>query len=155
MRWRTALAATVLATALAGCGDEQPTPSGTRPAAPSPAAAGEPDARRTDRPERRRERAARPPAPSCRADAGNCAAASGTVIALESVDPDGDGDLHVVLAGGDVTLPGITVLDVSAALRPAVDPRIGDWAAGAGPVYTGSYGQRQIEVTEVVFDPPR
>jgi hypothetical protein len=94
-------------------------------------------------------------APHCPPDAGNCRAAAGRVIALESVDADGDGDLHVVLAGGSVTLPGITVLDVSKRLRPRRDPRVGDWAAGAGPVYRGSYGQRQIQVTKVVFRPRR
>ncbi|HEU4657538.1 MAG TPA: hypothetical protein VFR97_08440 [Capillimicrobium sp.] len=93
----------------------------------------------------------RPPAPRCEPGAANCAAAAGSIIAMERIDPDGDGDLHVIVAGGDVTFPGITVLDVSAALRPARDPRIGEWAAGAGPVYAGSYGQRQIEVDEVVF----
>jgi len=95
------------------------------------------------------------PAPRCPADAGNCRAAQGRIIALERVDPDGDGDLHVVIAGGSVTLPGITVLDVSKRLRPRRDPRIGDWAAGAGPVYRGSFGQRQIEVERVVFRPRR
>jgi hypothetical protein len=77
------------------------------------------------------------------------------VIALESVDPDGDGDLHLILAGGSITLPGVTVLDVSRALRPRHDPRIGDWAAGAGPVYRGSHGQRQIQVERVVVFPRR
>ena len=94
-------------------------------------------------------------APRCPPDAANCRAAQGRIIALERVDPDGDGDLHVVIAGGSVTLPGITVLDVSRRLRPKRDPRIGDWAAGAGPVYRGSFGQRQIEVERVVFRPRR
>lgn len=67
---------------------------------------------------------------------------------------DGDGDLHLILASSDaVTLPGITVLDVNEDLRPTHDPHVGDWAAGAGPVYRGSYGQRQIQVEHVVYDP--
>ncbi|MEZ5123616.1 MAG: hypothetical protein R2736_18935 [Solirubrobacterales bacterium] len=49
----------------------------------------------------------------------------------------------------------MTVLDVSRQLRPRRDPRIGDWAAGAGPVYTGSLGQHQIQVERVVFFPRR
>jgi hypothetical protein len=94
-----------------------------------------------------------PAVPRCPADADNCARASGRVIALESVDPDGDGDLHLILASrSSITLPGVTVLDVSRRLRPRRDPRIGDWAAGAGPVYTGSYGQHQIQVTKLVVD---
>jgi hypothetical protein len=98
----------------------------------------------------------RPRVPRCAPDAANCRSASGRVIALESVDPDGDGDLHLILASSaSITLPGVTVLDVSRALRPRHDPRVGDWAAGAGPVYTGSHGQHQIQVERVVVDPAR
>jgi hypothetical protein len=73
-------------------------------------------------------------------------AASGRVIYVQSVDPDGDGDLHVIVLGGHVTAPGITVFDVSRILRPHRDPRPGDLVAGAGPVYPGSAGQHQIQV---------
>lgn len=131
---------------LAGCGS---TPSGP---APHPA----------DLPPTPRERAAereaarRPPAPRCPAGAGNCSTGQGRVLALESVDPDGDGDLHLVLASSDsITLPGITVLDVNKDLRPKHDPKVGDWAAGAGPVYPGSHGQHQIQVTAVAVWPRR
>jgi hypothetical protein len=68
------------------------------------------------------------------------------VLTVESRDADGDGDLHVIAAGGSITAPGITVFDVSAALRPATDPRPGDRVTGAGPVYRGSFRQRQIQV---------
>jgi hypothetical protein len=88
-------------------------------------------------------------APPCPAAAENCEQAAGRVVYVESVDPDGDGDLHVVVAGGSVTAPGLSVLDVSAALRPRHDPRVGDWAAASGPVYRGSYGQRQIQAERV------
>lgn len=95
-------------------------------------------------------------APRCPPDAANCAAGSGRVLYLESVDPDGDGDLHLVLGSrASITFPGVTVLDISKALRPARDPRVGDWAAGAGPVYRGSHGQRQIQVEHVVVAPRR
>jgi hypothetical protein len=77
------------------------------------------------------------------------------VIALESVDPDGDGDLHLILLGGSITAPGISVLDVNRDLRPKVDPKVGDWAAGAGPVYPGSHEQHQIQVTAVEVWPRR
>ena len=70
------------------------------------------------------------------------------MLYVERVDPDGDGDLHVVLiGGGSLSAPGVTVLDVAPALRPARDPAPGDLVTGAGPVYRGSYGQRQIQVT--------
>jgi hypothetical protein len=44
-----------------------------------------------------------------------------------------------------VTAPGISVIDVRRDLRPKPLPRIGDRVSAAGPVYEGSYGQRQIE----------
>ena len=68
----------------------------------------------------------------------------GTVLYVESVDPDGDGDLHVVVEGGSITLPGMTAIDIARDLRPRRDPRIGDRVSAAGPVQTGSYGQSQI-----------
>jgi hypothetical protein len=101
--------------------------------------------------------AGHPAAPRCPPDVAGCRAAQGRVIALQSVDPDGDGDLHLILASStSITLPGVTVLDISKRLRPKHDPRIGDWAAGAGPVQRGSYRQRQIHViTRVAVDPRR
>ena len=58
--------------------------------------------------------------PACPADAlPNCAAAHGTVIYVQRVDPDGDGDAHFVLRSDQsITLPGVSVIHVllSAAL---------------------------------------
>jgi hypothetical protein len=100
--------------------------------------------------------AAAGPIPQCPPAAANCRSAGGRVIAIQSYDPDGDGDLHVIIATRtSITLPGITVLDVNKHLRPKVDPHAGDWAAGRGPVYRGSYGQKQIQVDKVVFRPRR
>lgn len=89
--------------------------------------------------------------PACGPDAlPNCEAASGKVIYVERVDPDGDGDAHFVLSSDDsITAPGISVIDVAADLRPRPLPSPGDLIAAAGPVYPGSYGQHQIEATEV------
>jgi len=71
-------------------------------------------------------------------------------VFVERVDPDGDGDAHFVLAGADsVTTPGVTVVDVRRDLRPRPLPGPGDRLSAAGPVFTGSYGQRQIEAVEV------
>jgi hypothetical protein len=70
---------------------------------------------------------------------------SGRIIYVERVDPDGDGDLHVVVTDPrGVTLAGLTAIDVSKELRPRRDPRAGERAAAMGPVQTGSYGQSQI-----------
>lgn len=69
---------------------------------------------------------------------------------VERVDPDGDGDAHFVLASKDgVTAPGITVVDVRRELRPRPLPGPGDRLSAAGPVFTGSYGQRQIEAVKL------
>jgi hypothetical protein len=83
----------------------------------------------------------------CDPAATNCATATGTILYVERVDPDGDGDAHFVLAGGHVTAPGISVIDVERELRPEQLPGAGDLVSAAGPVYAGSYGQRQIEAT--------
>ncbi|MET0824388.1 MAG: hypothetical protein ABWY79_08530 [Solirubrobacterales bacterium] len=80
----------------------------------------------------------------------NCEAAAGTILYVERVDPDGDGDAHFVLSSPEsITAPGLSVLGVRADLRPSPLPGPGDLLAAAGPVYTGSYGQRQIQATEV------
>jgi hypothetical protein len=80
----------------------------------------------------------------CPRDVAGCRAVRGTVLYVERVDPDGDGDLHVVVDAGSVTLPGMTAIDVRPGLRPRRDPRAGDRVSAAGPVQTGSYGQSQI-----------
>jgi hypothetical protein len=73
-----------------------------------------------------------------------CRTVLGRVLYVESVDPDGDGDLHVVVLGGGITGPGVTAVDVRRGLRPRRDPRLGQLVTAAGPVQRGSYGQRQI-----------
>ena len=89
-------------------------------------------------------------APPCPADASNCERASGRILYVERVDPDGDGDAHFVLVSDEsITAPGVTVIDVEASLRPDPLPRPGDMLAAAGPVYEGSYGQRQIEAVAI------
>jgi hypothetical protein len=120
---------------LVGCGDE-PATRGPQPAEPP----------KRDAPPVRIEPV------RCEPGAANCRAATGRVLYLESVDPDGDGDLHVVLTSTQsVSGPGITIVDVKPSLRPRRDPRVGDLVAAAGPIYRGSYGQRQIEAVAVRF----
>jgi hypothetical protein len=85
----------------------------------------------------------------CAAGIANCAAVTGRVLYVEAVDADGDGDAHYVLAGGSVTGPGLSVIDVRRDLRPRRLPRLGELVSAAGPVFKGSYGQRQIEATEL------
>lgn len=79
-----------------------------------------------------------------------CQVASGRILYVERVDPDGDGDAHFVLASRDsITAPGISVIDVRRDLRPTPLPGPGDRISAAGPVFKGSYGQRQIEAVRV------
>ena len=48
-----------------------------------------------------------------------------------------------------VSGPGISVIDVRRALRPSPLPEPGDWISATGPVYRGTYGQRQIEAVRI------
>jgi len=128
---RRLFGALALAAALAGgCGDD----------------AEEPVAARTEHPP--------PPAPApapklrparCPVDVAGCRVATGRIIYVERVDPDGDGDAHFVLASrASITAAGISAVDVRRGLRPKPLPDVGDRLSAAGPVQTGSYGQRQV-----------
>jgi len=111
------------------------------PPAPPPAASATPEPTATPTP----RRPARLERPRCPEDVPGCASTSGRIVYVERVDPDGDGDLHVVVTDRrSVTLLGLTAVDVSKDLRPRRDPRVGDQAAAMGPVQTGSYDQSQI-----------
>jgi hypothetical protein len=135
--WPVALLATGAIAVLAGCGGgEDPSP-----AVPSQPAQAEAPAERPARPA---------PQLECPPDTANCEAVEGVVIALERRDPDGDGDAHLVLAdSAGITAPGISVIDIRADLRPRPLPAPGDRVSAAGPVYEGSFGQRQVEATAV------
>jgi hypothetical protein len=116
-------------------GGDEPEP--TRPSAPEPA--------RRDSPRPVPLRRAH-----CPADLSNCRTASGRIVYVERVDPDGDGDAHFVLASRQsITLPGLSVIDVERSLRPHPLPGPGDRISAAGPVYRGSYGQKQIQAFEL------
>jgi hypothetical protein len=90
------------------------------------------------------------PRASCPPDLVNCSTASGRVLYVERVDPDGDGDAHFVLLSREgITAPGVSVIDVKRSLRPRPLPGPGERLSAAGPVYRGSHGQRQIEAVEL------
>jgi hypothetical protein len=110
----------------------------TAPAEPRRAMPAEPTATPAPTPRRDVRKA------SCPEGVPDCRAVRGTVVFVERVDPDGDGDLHVVVDAGGITLPGMTAIDVAPELRPSRDPRIGDRVSAAGPVQPGSFGQKQI-----------
>ena len=80
----------------------------------------------------------------------SCRSAEGRIVYVERVDPDGDGDAHLVIADPQgITLPGLTAIDVRKGLRPQPLPGPGDLVSAAGPVQTGSYGQSQIHALEL------
>ena len=86
----------------------------------------------------------------CPAGVPGCRAATGRIVYVERVDPDGDGDAHfVILDRQGITLPGLTAIDVRPGLRPRPLPGLGTLVSAAGPVQTGSYGQRQIHALEL------
>jgi len=119
---------------------------------PPPASGEEASDRRTQPAPRaqRPRRLARPRIPRCPPKAINCKRAGGRVLYVEAVDPDGDGDAHVVLASRQgITLPGVTIVDIPIRLRPARLPRRGDWVTASGPVFPGSRGQSQIEARKL------
>ena len=126
--------------ALAGCGDEESPPPASNPTATTTTTTAPPP----ELPEL--------PEVDCPQTAADCQSAAGTIVFVERVDPDGDGDAHFVLAGGSVTAPGVSVVGVRAELRPTPLPGPGDLLAAAGPVFEGSFGQRQIEADEIAFE---
>jgi hypothetical protein len=135
---RRAACSLLLVAVVAGCGggDDAPPPVAQPPqetATPTPTPAKRATVQRAH----------------CAAGAENCAAVTGRVIYVEAVDPDGDGDAHYVLAGGRVTAPGLSVIDVERELRPRRLPKPGELVSAAGPVFTGSHGQQQIEAVEL------
>jgi hypothetical protein len=101
-----------------------------------------------------------PPAPKlrparCPAGVPGCRVATGRIIYVERVDPDGDGDAHFVLASrASITAPGISAVDVRKGLRPKPLPGLGARLSAAGPVQTGSYGERQIHALRLRVDRP-
>jgi hypothetical protein len=133
-----AVAATAAAFVAPGCG-------GQAPAVETP--------QRAERPRRERPNPRPPRVKPVRCPPGapaGCQSASGRVLYVEAVDADGDGDAHFVLASPQgISGPGITAIDVRRDLRPHPLPRVGDAVAAAGPVFRGSFGQRQIEAIEL------
>jgi len=131
----TLATALLLAAAAAGCGGE----SSATTTEPAPATV-----------EKQPRPATEVPKVPCPPNLAGCRSARGTIIYVERVDPDGDGDAHFVLASRQsITLPGISVIDVAVDLRPHPLPGPGDQVAAAGQVQTGSYGQSQIHAVAV------
>jgi hypothetical protein len=126
--------------ALSGCSDDDGSEASRSPEASAPRAPSE----ARERPEPRLRRL------TCAPAEANCSSASGRILYVERVDPDGDGDAHFVLLSREsITAPGISVIDVAKELRPSPLPGPGDRISAAGPVHRGSHGQRQIQATRL------
>ncbi len=137
-RGRLAPALAIALFVLAGCGGEEGDES-TSSATPTIATIPEGD----DVPEAGLQP---PPCPAV----DNCERAAGEIAFVERVDPDGDGDAHFVLLSSEsITGPGLTVIDVRPELRPSPLPGPGDEIAASGPVFRGSYGQKQIQADAI------
>jgi hypothetical protein len=136
-RVRTTAAALGASALLSGCGGDSPREPDTRADESQPAPA-------TTTPAEALQPA------SCPAGLANCRTASGRILYVERVDPDGDGDAHFVLLSKEsITAPGVSIVDVRQDLRPSPLPGPGDRISAAGPVYPGSRGQKQIEAVVV------
>lgn len=133
------LLATVAAIGAIGCGDDGAQEDMATPPVDRPT------------PSTAREAPADSVAPSsCPPGLPSCRSAEGRIVYVERVDPDGDGDAHFLIVDPQgITLPGLTAIDVREDLRPDPLPGPGDLISAAGPVQTGSYGQRQIHALEL------
>lgn len=145
-RW-AGVALAALAAGLAACGgggDASAPPQVRTEATTEPSERGASTGREAESARRRVEPA------RCPAGVPGCRSATGRVVYVERVDPDGDGDAHFVIADPQgITLPNLTAIDVRKGLRPQPLPGPGEVISAAGPVQTGSYGQRQIHALEL------
>jgi hypothetical protein len=134
--------AAALAAASGGCGGGDD--SATTETAPATSKREPAPANREAAPRRSLEQA------SCPSGVPGCRSATGRIVYVERVDPDGDGDAHFVIVDPQgISLPGLTSIDVRRGLRPHPLPGPGDLVSVAGPVQTGSYGQHQIHALEL------
>ena len=144
------------AIAIVGHSPESSPVDHSRPAPDRPRTASDSARSESDQTRTASDSVRKPPLPAshCPPAAANCKVASGQIIYIERVDPDGDGDAHFVLTSRQsITLRGISVIDVEKNMRPDPLPAEGDWVSAAGPVYRGSYGQSQIQATELHVAP--
>lgn len=143
LRRSAAIATAVGFLAASGCGEDRPSESARVPGVDRRA---EPiRVQKADRTDATTVAPAR-----CPAGVPGSRRATGRIVYVERVDPDGDGDAHFVIRDPQgITLPGLTAIDVRKGLRPDPLPGPGDLVSAAGPVQTGSYGQHQIHALEL------
>ena len=91
--------------------------------------------------------------PQCAPAARSCTEISGRVLYVQERDPDGDGDVHLVLLSHDsLTRRYISVVKLSRSERPEELPGFGRWVAATGRIYLGEGGERNLDVQRLVVD---
>lgn len=89
-------------------------------------------------------RPCRPSAPAYGSSV-ECARVRGRLVHVESVDPDGDGDLHLVLLDG--LKPRI--VKMTAANRVTDVPRLGSAVSATGWSLTGASGRAEVDAVRL------
>jgi hypothetical protein len=84
----------------------------------------------------------------CSAPASSgCAVAQGRVVYIQRHDPDGGGDLHVILASGQsVSFPMLSIVKFQRGKHPHPPIGWGDWVSARGYLMRGSH-QKEAVVT--------
>ena len=89
--------------------------------------------------------------PQCRQILSVCREISGRVLYVEEQDPDGDGDVHLVLLSRDsLTRTYFSVLKLKRDHRPAHLPGFGRWVGATGRPYVGAGGERNLDVRRLL-----
>ena len=84
---------------------------------------------------------------------GICREISRRILYVEEQDPDGDGDVHIVLLSHDsLTRTYISVLKLKRDGRPAHLPGFGRWVGATGRPYVGADGERNLNVGRLLVE---
>jgi len=82
-------------------------------------------------------------------DNPRCREVTGRVLYVEAVDPDGDGDSHLVLVSRQsLTWPGVTIVVIRPPKRLASTPHLGTWVNAIGLPNTGSHGETTLNALQ-------
>ena len=87
-----------------------------------------------------------------RTDNPRCRVVNGRVLYVEAVDPDGDGDSHLVLASRQsLTWPGVTIVVIPRRKQRASTPHVGQWVSAVGLPNTGSHGETTLNALQFEY----
>jgi hypothetical protein len=84
----------------------------------------------------------------------NCAAVTGRVLHIQRHDPDGDGDIHLILISKDsLTGPGISLVKIPIDRRPDILPGRLQWVSVVGYTYYGQDGEKNLDMLHLRIGP--